>query len=197
MVTSGTDEALAGRAAGGDLDAFEELLARYRDRVFRICLRCAGNHEDAEDWAQECLVRVFRQLHRYQPTRPFTPWLLRVVANTCVNLGKARLRRHGRLQLGLDDGLPIACRAPGPAARAIAAGDQRDALRAVDDLPPEMRVAVILRVLEELTFRELGEALGVPLPTAASRVRRALQRTRTALRAASDRASGERGFGQR
>lgn len=92
FVLSLPDEELARLAAGGRLDCFEELLARYRDRVYRICYRCAGNADDAEDWAQECFVRTFRQLGHFDPSLPFAPWLLRLVANTCINLAKARAR---------------------------------------------------------------------------------------------------------
>ena len=97
------DELLACRAAAGRVEAFEELLHRYRNRVYRICYRMAGNAEDAEDWAQECLVRVYRQLGRYDPELPFAPWLMRVVANTCINLAKTRARRQERLNLELPE----------------------------------------------------------------------------------------------
>ena len=97
------DEILARRAAEGKPDDFEAILSRYRDRVYRICYRMAGNAEDAEDWAQECLVRVYRQLGRYDPELPFAPWLMRVVANTCINLARARTRRQEKVELGLDE----------------------------------------------------------------------------------------------
>ena len=174
------DEELARRAAAGRLDGFEELLGRYRDRVYRICYRSAENSEDAEDWAQECFIRTYRYLHRYDPQLPFEPWLLRIVYNTCVNLAKSRSRRltpRGRppvleiTHLGENAELG---QSPDPLDRAVCAEEERQALRAVEALPPDMRMAVVLRVLEDLSFREVGEVLGVPLQTAASRVRRAL-----------------------
>ncbi|MBI3911283.1 MAG: sigma-70 family RNA polymerase sigma factor [Armatimonadetes bacterium] len=186
------DEELARYAAAGQLNCFEELLTRYRDRVYRICYRCAGNTEDAEDWAQECFLRAYRQLSRYDASLPFTPWLLRVVSNTCVNLIKTRKRRQQWMELGLRDEV-IAMAALDPLARALASEEERRALRAVEELPPEMRVAVVLRVLEDLTFRELSEALGVPLQTAATRVRRALARVRESLRHAGRDAGESRG----
>src|SRR5437763_7712287 len=96
------DELLARHATAGRLDEFEELLRRYRDRVYRICYRMAGNAEDAEDWAQECLVRAYRELRRYNPVMPFRPWLFRVVSNACINLAKTRSRRRDRIDLGID-----------------------------------------------------------------------------------------------
>lgn len=175
------DEVLARRAAAGHLDCFEELLARYRDRVYRLCYRSAGNAEDAEDWAQECFVRAYRQLERYDPALPFAPWLLRVVGNTCINLAKARTRRQERLELGLAEERPGVALAPDPLDAVLAGEKERAVLAAVEALPPLMREAVVLRVLEELSFRELAEVLGVPLQTAATRVRRALAQVRERL----------------
>src|SRR5215470_11478064 len=97
------DEHLARRVAAGHLEDFEELLRRYRHRVYRICYRMAGNAEDAEDWAQECFVRVYRQLGNYDARLPFAPWFLRVVSNTSINLAKARTCRERKLKLGLDE----------------------------------------------------------------------------------------------
>src|SRR5947209_7908613 len=108
------DELLACRAAAGRLEAFEELLHRYRNRVYRICYRMAGNAEDAEDWAQECLVRVYRQLGRYDPEQPFAPWLLRVVANTCINLARTRAGRQEKVELGLEEESEAISLAPNP-----------------------------------------------------------------------------------
>lgn len=175
------DELLACRAAAGRPDEFEELLRRYRNRVYRICYRMAGNAEDAEDWAQECLVRVYQQLGRYDPEMPFAPWLLRVVANTCINLAKSRARRQGWMELGLDEETEHAAPASDPAQSVLAWEDGRRIRATVLGLPPILRQAVVLRVMEELSFRELAEALGVPLQTAASRVRRALLQVRQKL----------------
>ena len=176
-----SDELLARRAAAGYRDDFEELLHRYRNRVYRICYRMAGNAEDAEDWAQECLVRVYRQLGRYDPGLPFAPWLMRVVANTCINLARTRTRRQEKVELGLDEESEAISLAPGPLQAALSGEEGRQVRAAVRLLPPRLRQAVVLRVLEELSFRELAEVLGVPLQTAASRVRRGLLQVREQL----------------
>jgi RNA polymerase sigma-70 factor (ECF subfamily) len=175
------DESLACRAAAGHLDAFEELLRRYRDRVYRICYRMAGNAEDAEDWAQECLVRVYQQLGRYDPELPFTPWLLRVVANTSINLARSRTRRQEKLELGLEEECEAYSPAPDPLRSTLSGEEGRQVRAAVRLLPAPLQQAVVLRVLEELSFRELAEVLGVPLQTAASRVRRGLMQIRERL----------------
>jgi RNA polymerase sigma-70 factor (ECF subfamily) len=156
-----SDELLARRAAAGHLDCFEELLARYRDRVYR-------------------------QLHRYDPGQPLAPWLFRVVGNTCVNLAKTRARRQERLPLELEEpdtgeAEGAVALAPDPLEAVLSGEEARVVLAAVDALAPDLREAVVLRVVEELSFRELAEALGVPLQTAATRVRRALAQVRQRL----------------
>jgi RNA polymerase sigma-70 factor, ECF subfamily len=174
-----SDEILARRAAEGKMECFEELLARYRDQVYRICYRMAGNAEDAEDWAQECFVRAYCQLRLYRPSLPFQPWLLKVAVNTCINLSKKRTRQRVLLCVeapetkgeGEDDPLRLL----------LATQETQTARQAVDALASPYREAIVLRVLEGLSFREIAQVLGVPLQTAASRVRRALEQVRVHL----------------
>ena len=175
------DEVLARRAAAGKIECFEELLARYRIRVYRLCYRMAGNSEDAEDWTQECFVRVFQHVSGYNAERPFAPWLLRVVSNTCINLSKARTRRESRVQVGLASVEERASPAGDPLLRALATAEAQDLHQALDALSPLVRQTLILWAQEDLTFRELGEALGVPLPTVSARVQRALLQLRARL----------------
>ena len=175
------DEVLACRAAAGHVECFEELLARYRVRVYRLCYRMSGNAEDAEDWAQECFVRAYRQIGHYDSGRPFTPWLLKVASNVCLNFAKMRARNQDRIVLGMDDEHNGRGEAESPSQSLKLDTELHSARAAIDDLTPVLRQAVVLWAQEELTFRELGEVLGVPLTTAAQRVRRALLQVRERL----------------
>jgi len=180
-VLSTPDEELARRAADGHLGCFEELLARYRDRVYRICYRCAGNADDAEDWAQECFVRAFRQLRHFDPALPFAPWLLRLVSNSCINLAKARSRHAEPCEPNVLAERAGADPQPDPLQELLAREEADAVLQAIGALPPALRIAVTLRVVDQLSLRELSEVLGVPLQTAATRVRRALEQVRQTL----------------
>ena len=174
------DEVLACRAAAGKIEYFEEILARYRVRIYRLCYRMAGNAEDAEDWTQECFVRVYQQLNGFDAARSFAPWLLRVASNTCINLAKARSRRECRVQVGLS-GSERSSPQGDPLQRALAGAETQDLHQALDTLSPLLRQTLVLWAQEELTFRELGEVLGVPLPTVSARVQRALSHLRDRL----------------
>lgn len=181
MMSQLPDEAVAASAAEGHPGAFEELLRRYRKRVYRICYRMAGNAEDAEDWAQECFIQIYRRLTYYDSKLPLLPWMLCVVSNVCINLAKARQLRRSRFDLGLDSERETTSASDGPMEQALRADEAREILEAVAGLTPGLRQAVVLRVIEGLSFHELASALGVPLQTAASRVRRALTQIRERL----------------
>lgn len=185
------DEDLARRAAEGHTEDFEELLQRYRTRIYRLCYRMAGNAEDAEDWAQECFVRCYRQLGSYKTAMPFAPWFLRVASNTCINLAKSRNVRWGRLNTEMKEEDKLEAPHSDPMQIALS-GEETERIRcAVAALPPPLRQAISLRILEELSFKELASALGVPLQTAASRVRRAMAMVRARLESSEGRVSDE------
>lgn len=175
------DELLARRAAKGKIECFEEILSRHRVRVYRLCYRMAGNAEDAEDWTQECFVRVYRYLGGYQADRPFMPWLLRLVSNTCINLAKSRSRQQYRVQAGFAIEEERAGSAGDPLKRTLASAENQAIHKALETLSPLVRQTLILWAQEDLTFRELGEALGAPLPTVSARVQRALAHLRKQL----------------
>ena len=168
------DEELAAQAAQGTIACFEELLSRYRTPVFRYCYRMSGSKEDAEDWTQECFVKIYNNLGKYNPERRFSPWLYRIVHNYGVSV--IRVKQSHFYQLVPDQDL-----AEYPAGSKTDAVDvlekklRSEALaEAVDQLSPTLKSALIIWALEDITFKELGEILNTPLPTAAARVRRAL-----------------------
>jgi RNA polymerase sigma-70 factor, ECF subfamily len=179
-----SDETLAWRAASGQIECFETLVLRHRARVYGICYRMAGNPEDAEDWAQECFVRVYQQLGHYNPTLPFAPWLVRVASNTCLNLLGTRTRQRTQAPVGLSEELldrVAGSEVQNPLYLVVERDEQSRRIEAIDELPPLLRQALVLRHQEELSFKEIADTLQIPLQTAATRVRRALLQVRTSL----------------
>jgi RNA polymerase sigma-70 factor (ECF subfamily) len=71
------------RAIAGDVPAFERIIMRYERRVFSLAWRLLGRPEDAQDASQEVFLRAFRYLHRFDPRRPFEPWLMKMTVNVC------------------------------------------------------------------------------------------------------------------
>jgi RNA polymerase sigma-70 factor, ECF subfamily len=182
-----SDEELARRCLADDPERFTELVDRYRDRVYQLAYRFAGNAEDAEDWCQEVFLRAFTMLDRYQPDRPFSPWLMRVATNHFLTQLKSRQRRLAEHVVPLVDESLMnepALAVESAEGAAMSRESHRLALEAVHALPPALKAPLLLRFMEGMSFREIGQQLGIPLQTAATRVRRALERTQEALRKA-------------
>src|SRR5437763_13610843 len=94
--TAPSDEALLDRSAAGDRAALEELFRRYRQPAYRVAHRLLGNEADALDAVQEGFVKVLTHLPAFAGRSAFKTWLLRVVSNAALDLGRSRRRRHAR-----------------------------------------------------------------------------------------------------
>ncbi|MHB8469906.1 MAG: RNA polymerase sigma factor [Gaiellaceae bacterium] len=166
------------RAQRGDARAYEELVRPYREIAFRVAYLIARNAADAEDAAQDGLVKAWRALRRFDVDRPLRPWLLRIVANEARNRRRSAGRRD-RLALA------AAAAAPGdtalsPEAAALAGEERTRLLAALDDLPDGQRLVLACRFLLELSEEETAAALDVAPGTVKSRASRALETLREA-----------------
>jgi len=160
--------------------SWEEIVREHSGRVYRLAYRLTGNRHDAEDLTQETFVRVFRSLHTYSPGT-FEGWLHRITTN--LFLDQARRRQRVRIEPIGDDTerwtSPDRLSTP---ERAFEAGNlDHDVQRALDDLPPEYRAAVVLCDIEGLSYEEIAVTLGIKLGTVRSRIHRARARLRVAL----------------
>ena len=174
-----SESGLLDRARRGSLFAFEEIVRRYQRRVYATAYRIVRRHEVADDVAQEAFIRAHRSLDRFDTRRPFGPWICRIVANLAVN--------HVRSPQAREDALPDGhAETPSAAAgplQAILDAEARAMLdRALGELPAEQRAVFCLRVFEELSYREIADALGIELGTVMSRLSRAREKLRDALR---------------
>jgi RNA polymerase sigma-70 factor (ECF subfamily) len=143
------DRWLVEKAHAGDVDAYEVLVRRHRDRIYRIALRMLGDPHDAEDVAQDVVIQLWTALSGFVGASTFTTWLYRIVVNRCLN--HIRQRRVTRPVLDSD---------PPPAAGAeeTALARQRAAatMRAIAALAPELRVVFVLVQMEGLSYREVA-----------------------------------------
>src|SRR6478735_5884359 len=187
-----TDEPLIA-ALADDLDAsFEGLVLAHQDRVYSIALRMLGDPRDAEEAAQDALVRAYRALAGYDAARirdlRLRPWLATIVLNLC----RSRLARRpapSRATLSLDLALPGELEPRTDETRGPAAvTDTRAAATEWADLlltlPPAYRSAVVLRHVDGLSYPELAIALDRPEGTVKAQVHRGLALLRTAFEAA-------------
>ncbi|MGH2673822.1 MAG: RNA polymerase sigma factor [Actinomycetota bacterium] len=174
----GDESELVARARRGEVPAYEELVRRYQGIAHRTAYLITGQAAEAEDAAQAGFVKAYRALGRFDPTLPFRPWLLRIVANEARNLRRSAARRAA-LELAAAREPDEA--APSPEAEA-AAGERREALlAAVNELGRADREVIAMRYFLELTEAEMAEVLGVAAGTVKSRLSRALGRLRNVM----------------
>ncbi len=173
----GVDEAtLTGRARAGDRDAFGELVRRYGDQARRVARAVLQDPEDADDAAQDAFLSALVKLEQYDPSRPFGPWLMRIVANAATD---RRRRRRVRQAEALDEGLIAGGQRPDAVAERELLGERLR--QALAELPERRRMAVVLFDVEGYSHAEIGGILGMPEGTVRSEVFHARRRLRTLL----------------
>jgi RNA polymerase sigma factor (sigma-70 family) len=175
-------EALPDALATDRDGAFPHLVRALLDGVYSGALRLTGNPADAQDVAQEAFLRAYRALGSYPAERiralQLREWVWTIALNLCRNRARTRQRRP---EEALPAGLPMADRAPGPEARALAAIGEENLAARLARLPWAQRSAVVLRHVCDLTYAEAAAALGRPVGTVKADVHRGLQRLRAAL----------------
>ncbi|HMB71240.1 MAG TPA: sigma-70 family RNA polymerase sigma factor [bacterium] len=165
------------RARRGDREAFGRLVRCYQRRIHGLGVRLLRDRDEADDLVQETFVRAWRALGRFDPERPFLPWLIRIATNRAMSLLEIRRRRPTE---ELGDSIPDS--GPSPQEEAERKRLHREVRREVDCLPEDQRVVLILRASEDLSYREIAEVLGVPIGTVMSRLSRARETLRKRVR---------------
>ncbi len=167
---------LVNKCIAGQQAAIHQLVDQFRGQVYGLCYRMLRQREDAEDATQETFVRVVKNLHRWDPTRAFEPWLLTIAGNRCRTKLARRKRRPAVLTL--DYPIPDATvenRKAELLAEEIELG--------LTGIREEYRKAFLLFHQREMSYLEIGETMGVPLGTVKTWVHRArrelIQRLRT------------------
>ena len=156
---------LATRARAGDRTAYSQLVATHQQIAFRVAYLVTGSAPEAEDAAQEGFVKAYRSLHRFDPGRPFRPWLLTIVANEARNRRRSAGRRLAYEAQAVRLAPSIPDRTPEHEAEAA----------------ETERLVVGLRYFLELSEAETAAAAGVPQGTVKSRMWRAMERLRSDL----------------
>jgi len=179
-----SDKSLIDAHRKGDKTAFAELLRRYGDSVLGYLMRMTGSRERAEDLFQETFKRVHEKAHTLRGNR-FKPWLFTIATNVAID----GLRRHKRLRVvSLNQNLDCAdgrCEELGAAAvadnryepsqKAIMAEQKEQVRQAVESLPANQRATLVLAYYQQLSYREVAEALGCSIGTVKAQMYRALK----------------------
>ena len=174
------DEAeLVARARAGDAAAYGELVRAHRHSALRVATVVLGTAEGADDVVQQAWERAWRGIGGFRPGHAFRPWLLHVVANTARNDRRSRGRRaHLAVRVGSAAGTEVAA---SPEDLVVTDLDRRRVVTALNRLRADDRLVIALRYFEQLSEREMAEALGRPAGTVKSRLARAMGRLRAEL----------------
>ena len=175
-----SDHALAQRAAGGDLGAFEALYERHNRRVYSLCLRMTQNVAEAEDLAQEAFIQLFRKIGSFRGESAFTTWLHRLTVNQVL----MHFRKKGvRLEQTTDDGeTPVQVVAGTQNPNQMPVVDRIALDRAIGQLPPGYRTVFVLHDVEGHEHEEIARMLGCSVGTSKSQLHKARMKLRTLLR---------------
>lgn len=154
----------------GDRDAFRELFEMHKDRVYLIALHFTGNESTASDIVQQVFLKLLRDIGKFHFQAEFTTWLYRIVANACFDE-----RRFWKRWVQYDSDAPEFDIVTTISPEANLANDEKigEVMRAVNQLSPRLRMVVILKYVEELSYLEIGRILGCSMGTVASRLNRA------------------------
>jgi RNA polymerase sigma-70 factor, ECF subfamily len=176
-----TEAALIAAAQAGDVAAFERLSGAYADRLFMLLLRLLGDRTEAEDVAQEVMLRAWRGIGHFQGRSSYFTWLYRIAVNEASRALDRRARRPASVPLGPQE-LRLPASPGGDPARQAEIRELRMALaRALSELPPPLRTAIVLRDIEGLSTQEAAEVAGVGQAAFKSRLHQARLRVRAAV----------------
>lgn len=171
------------RARGGDESAFAQLITAHEGQVFALCMRMTNNREDAFDLSQEAFLRAWRGLPQFRQTARFSTWLFALTRNVCLDFLRAR-RSENTVPLVCEDEngeqspLPLADASPQPQEIAEQREGEKILAECMAQLDAQYREILHLRAVEQLSYDEIADILGVQLGTVKSR----LCRARLALR---------------
>jgi RNA polymerase sigma-70 factor (ECF subfamily) len=179
-----SDDTLISRFLRGDRSALELLFHRYRDAAYRVAYRLLGNEADALDAVQDGFIKALTHLERFERRSSYKTWLLRIVSNAALDLGRSRGRRGNRPSTPIDLADDIADDSISlvDPLREVEQLDLRASLdRALAELPEAQRRAFVLHVDGGLSYREVAEAMRISVGTVMSRLFYARQKLKGLL----------------
>jgi RNA polymerase sigma-70 factor (ECF subfamily) len=174
-------EHLIERCLAGDQTAWDEIVRQHWRKVFNVAYKFVGRHEEAEDLTQDIFLKVFRSLDTFDRRANFQTWLISVSRNLCIDHYRSVRKERETIDRDVDASAlsPVA-----PDLNALTTLERNDRVallkQALDELPPSLKTAVLLRDIQELSYQEIAVQLKLPEGTVKSRINRG--RTELSLR---------------
>jgi RNA polymerase sigma-70 factor (ECF subfamily) len=161
------------RCLHADQAAWDTIVRLYRRKVFNIAYTFVGRHDEAEDLTQDVFLKVFKSLRTFDRRANFSTWLVSVSRNLCIDHYRSVRRERESINPDVD---VVTLARPTGGDSPLVALERRDRVAllrtALDTLAPALRTAIMLRDIQELSYQEIAETLGVPEGTVKSRINR-------------------------
>ena len=188
-----TPDALIEQCLGGDQTAWEAVVRQNWRKVFNVAYKFVGKHDEAEDLTQDIFLKIFKALRTFDRRANFQTWIVSISRNLCIDHYRSVRKERQTIARDVDSNdLQPASPERGPYA-AAEHRDLRELLReALGKLPATLRTAVVLRDLQELSYQEIADRLGLPEGTVKSRINRGRLELARQLKRLEDRQPGRR-----
>ena len=166
-------DAVIQRCLAGDQTAWEQIVRQHWRKVFNIAYKFTAKHDEAEDLTQDVFLKIFKSLNTFDRRANFQTWLVSVSRNLCIDHYRSVRKERETIDRDVDAGelSPVA-----QTVSPIAALEHRDRVellkKALHQLPPALREAVLLRDIQELSYQEIAERQHLPEGTVKSRINR-------------------------
>jgi len=173
---------LISRASGGDPSAFNQLMGMHEKRMYAVALRMCGNREDAQDCLQEAMLRVYRAIGGFKGQSSFGTWVYRITMNTCLDeLRRKKNKQNVSFDNLLDQGWSPADDSASPEKKVMQIEMRKSISTSIQELPEDMRSAIIMRDIHGYSYDEIADILGVNVGTIKSRISRGREKLREKL----------------
>jgi len=168
-----TDEKLIARFQDGDINAYNELVHRYKDRLLNFVFRYFNNREQAEDVVQDTMIKLYTHASYYKNIAKFSTWIYTIAKNNALT----ELRKNKRKQtvsLWTNEGKPIDIEMKDELLEQTVYNKMavEELNKYLDEIPENFRIAVVLRDFQELSYEEISKILEIPIGTIKSRINR-------------------------
>jgi len=166
-------DALIARCLEGDQVAWEQIVRHYWRKVFNLAYKFVGRHDQAEDLTQDIFLKIFKALHTFDRRANFQTWLISISRNLCIDHYRSVRKERETMARDVDasDLMPVS-KERSPHGHVEQLDLKALIRRALAELPPALREAVVLRDLKEFSYQEIADKLGLPEGTVKSRINR-------------------------
>jgi len=166
-------DVLIERCLRGDQAAWEQIVRQHWRKVFNLAYKFVGRHDEAEDLTQDIFVKIFKALHTFDRRANFQTWLISISRNLCIDHYRSARKERETMARDVDaSSLSPVSRERGPYGQLEQTDLKQLIRRALNELQPALRQAVVLRDLQEFSYQEIADELGLPEGTVKSRINR-------------------------